>query len=232
MKACKGQRRCFPVNNAKFLKTCILKNICERLLLKISTSVTNLPKEVIPEFYYPFKHFGILNFAMAEWLFCQSFFSLKHDFFITHTKRDVIISPSLRLLLKVWICWRCQNRIEKYYYHDQGRSKTPSNQAFEGVKFMTIVNASDIFGKFFDVKFFVLQNVIPQNATAGDLSNTRVLFLVNKIYATENKHLLRCIYYSEPSCLTPERDFICLLLRVTWLVQFPMVSEWNLANLQ
>ena len=162
MKACKGQRRCFPVNNAKFLKTCILKNICERLLLKISTSVTNLPKEVIPEFYYPFKHFGILNFAMAEWLFCQSFFSLKHDFFITHTKRDVIISPSLRLLLKVWICWRCQNRIEKYYYHDQGRSKTPSNQAFEGVKFMTIVNASDIFGKFFEVKSFILENVIPQ----------------------------------------------------------------------
>ena len=43
-----------------------------------------------------------------------------------------------------------------------GRSETPSNQAFEGVKFMTIVNASDIFGKFFDVKFFILENVILQ----------------------------------------------------------------------
>ena len=27
---------------------------------------------------------------------------------------------------------------------------------------MTIVNTSDIFGKFFDVKFFILENVIPQ----------------------------------------------------------------------
>ena len=27
---------------------------------------------------------------------------------------------------------------------------------------MTIVNASDIFGKFFDVKFFILENVILQ----------------------------------------------------------------------
>ena len=44
----------------------------------------------------------------------------------------------------------------------QGSSETPSNQAFEGVKFMTIVNASNIFGKFFDVKFFILENVIPQ----------------------------------------------------------------------
>ena len=28
----------------------------------------------------------------------------------------------------------------------QGRSETPSNQAFEGVKFITIVNFPDIFG--------------------------------------------------------------------------------------
>ena len=42
------------------------------------------------------------------------------------------------------------------------RSETPLNQALEGVKFMAIVNASDIFGKFFEVKFFILENVIPQ----------------------------------------------------------------------
>ena len=28
------------------------------------------------------------------------------------------ISPSLRLLLKVCVWYRCQNRIEKYYHHD------------------------------------------------------------------------------------------------------------------
>ena len=30
------QHRCFPVNIARFLKTLILKNICERLLLNVS----------------------------------------------------------------------------------------------------------------------------------------------------------------------------------------------------
>ena len=44
----------------------------------------------------------------------------------------------------------------------QGLGETPSSQAFEGVKFMAIIIASDIFGKFFDVKFFILENVMPQ----------------------------------------------------------------------
>ena len=54
-------------------------------------------------------------------------YSLKHDIFIikklfhnmiTHIQWDVIISSSLRLLLNVWIWYRCQNRIENYYQHD------------------------------------------------------------------------------------------------------------------
>ena len=36
-----------------------------------------------------------------------------------HIKRDVVISSSLRLLMKVWIWERCQNRIENYYHHDE-----------------------------------------------------------------------------------------------------------------
>ena len=35
-----------------------------------------------------------------------------------HIKWDVVISSSLRLLMKVWIWYRCQNRIENYYHHD------------------------------------------------------------------------------------------------------------------
>ena len=72
-----------------------------------------LPMEVIPEFYYTFKAFSTQNFT----------FSLKHDIFIiknsftVHIKWDVIISSSLRLLLKMWIWYRCQNRI-KNYHHD------------------------------------------------------------------------------------------------------------------
>ena len=36
-----------------------------------------------------------------------------------HIKWDVVISSSLRLLMKVWIWYRCQNRIENYYHHDE-----------------------------------------------------------------------------------------------------------------
>ena len=43
-KACKGQHKSFPVNVAKFLRIPILKNICEQLILKISTSAANLRK--------------------------------------------------------------------------------------------------------------------------------------------------------------------------------------------
>ena len=43
-KACKCKHRCSPVNVAKFLRTPILKNICEWLHLKIGTSAANLPK--------------------------------------------------------------------------------------------------------------------------------------------------------------------------------------------
>ena len=35
-----------------------------------------------------------------------------------HIKWDVVISSSMRLLMKVWIWYRRQNRIENYYHHD------------------------------------------------------------------------------------------------------------------
>ena len=52
------------------------------------------------------------------------------------------------------------NRVICSQYPEQGRSDTPSNQAFEGVKFITIVNSYDISGNFFGVKFFILENVM------------------------------------------------------------------------
>ena len=54
---------------------------------------------------------------------------------------------------------------------------------------MTIVNASDIFGKFFDVKFFILENVIPQMPLS-------VIYL----------YTVRDLCYSEPGYLRPKRD--------------------------
>ena len=73
-----------------------------------------------------------------------------------------------------------------YIISYQGRSDTHSNQAFEGVKLMTLVKASEVFW----CQIFYSRECHTTNATVGDLSNTRVLLLVNKIYATENKHLL------------------------------------------
>ena len=72
-------------------------------------------RKVIPEFYYPLKAFSILNFAMMECLFFfQTYFYHKN----LHIKWDVVISSSLWLLMKVWIWYRWQSRIENCYHHD------------------------------------------------------------------------------------------------------------------
>ena len=71
----------------------------------------------------------------------------------------------------------------------QGRSETPSNQTFEGVKFMTIVKASDISGKFFDVKIFILENVTPQ-VPLSVIYQISASYFGQQDYATENMHLL------------------------------------------
>ena len=52
----------------------------------------------------------------------------------------------------------------------QERSETPSKQAFEGVKSMTIVNASDIFGKFFWDQFFYSGECHNTNTTLDNVS--------------------------------------------------------------
>ena len=59
--------------------------------------------------------FKAFNFAIMEcFFFSRAYFYHKK----VHIKWDVVISSSLRLLMKVWIWYRCQNRIEHYYHHD------------------------------------------------------------------------------------------------------------------
>ena len=79
-------------------------------------------REVIPEFFHPFKPFGIQNFAMEN-QFCRVtcfvkvfllFFALKQFYNVVHTSSQI----SLRLLLKMWIWYRYENRIEKYYHQN------------------------------------------------------------------------------------------------------------------
>ena len=60
----------------------------------------------------------VLFSVLLSNMFCGDFSVTDYCYFITHIKWDVIISSSLRLLLKVWIWYRCQNRMENYYHHD------------------------------------------------------------------------------------------------------------------
>ena len=86
-----------------------------------------------------------------------------------------------------------------------GRSEILSNQVFEGVKFMTIVKASDIFGKFFDVRFFILENVIPQMPLPV-IYQTRASFFWSTRLCNGKYTSARDLCCSEPAYLTPERD--------------------------
>ena len=72
----------------------------------------------------------------------------------------------------------------------QRRRETPSNKASERVKFITTVNFSDIFGISFWRQIFYSPECHTANTTVGDLSNTRLVLLVNKTYTIENNHLL------------------------------------------
>ena len=47
------------------------------------------------------------------------FFFSQAYFYQVHIKWDVVISSSLRLLIKVWIWYRCQNRIGNHYHQDE-----------------------------------------------------------------------------------------------------------------
>ena len=62
------------------------------------------------------KAFSTLNFAMTE-----CFFSLIHVFFSYHKKVHIkwdVVTSSWLILMKVWIWYRWQNRLETYYPHD------------------------------------------------------------------------------------------------------------------
>ena len=70
---------------------------------------------------------------------------------------------------------------------------------------MTIVNASDIFGKFFDIKFFILKNVIPQMPLSV-IYQTRASFFWSTRLRNGKYTPVRDLCCSEPGYLTLERD--------------------------
>ena len=57
-----------------------------------------------------------------------------YDIFIIKSYRikwDVIICLSFKMLVKVWIWYRCQNRLKKHYYHDGGQLAFHKNVNFK-----------------------------------------------------------------------------------------------------
>ena len=84
-------------------KNTILKNISERPLLKISTSVTNLSKG--GNSWYPFKPFSVLNFALtARFLcsmFCQDFLLLL--FYNTHQVKYSSLINMCSYIYGLWL---------------------------------------------------------------------------------------------------------------------------------
>ena len=63
------QHRCFPVKFEKFLRTFIFKNICERLLLKISP----LQKKLFIDFFHKIMIFLIITITFEVLKFLLSF---------------------------------------------------------------------------------------------------------------------------------------------------------------
>ena len=88
---------------------------------------------------------------------------------------------------------------------------------------MTIVNGSDIFGKFFDVKFSILANVKPQMA----------LSVIYQTFVTETKHLLGT-YAAVNQVTFHSKEIIHIFITYCDLVcSFCRdLSQSNLANMQ
>ena len=133
----------FPVNIAKFLRTSILKNICKRLFLQISISVTNLLRGGNSWILLPFKPYSILNlcnmfrqgFYVVAFFF-SNIFIIKKLFHNTHQVRyyhffivEVIVesvnliqmSKWNRKLLSTW--WRTIRFLQKSTYENTGQKE-------------------------------------------------------------------------------------------------------------
>lgn len=114
------------------------------VISKTSTSMTKLSKAGNSLIFYSFKPFIIWNFAITKRFFRGTYFikvfllllffsetallfilnfyhALKSCLimeFTNHIRLDIIISLWLSLSLKLWIWYRRENKVEKFYNHD------------------------------------------------------------------------------------------------------------------
>ena len=86
------------------------------------------------------------------------------------------IFKTLKYLLKLFHHQQQQHVVQKSltlrWIHLQGRSKTPSNQAFEGVKFITIFSIEIVW----PLKFLILKNDICRCRRQWSIKYTRFSF--------------------------------------------------------
>ena len=80
------QHRCFPVKIAKFLRTSILKNICDRLLLKISS----LQKKLYIDFFHKIMTFIIITIIFEALKFLLSFCAVFANLFYKNIRSSLL----------------------------------------------------------------------------------------------------------------------------------------------
>ena len=80
------QHRCFPVKLATFLRTSILKNICEQLVAKIST----LQKKLFINFFNKIMNFVIITITFQTLKFLLSFCAVFANLFYKNIRSSLL----------------------------------------------------------------------------------------------------------------------------------------------
>ena len=140
-------------------------------------------QHVLPRFFC--YYFFLSNTTFLSWKSC----------FIGHIKWDVIISSSLRLLLNVWIWYRCQNRIVNYYHHDgeqlgfyKNTNPYENTEQNEGCSFNFILQVKETKNKKRRILIYLTKTSLERTSNA--ISGWRKLTLMSsnrtgKLKATE-----------------------------------------------
>ena len=103
----KLQHSCFPVNIAKFLRTPILKNICERLLLDLSYLSNTFQRHFLLHFWIRFGIFCLKLFYLAPCIitklhaFLNFPFKTRWDFFSDVNKCQFLNNQNRKPVIKL-----------------------------------------------------------------------------------------------------------------------------------
>ena len=130
-------------------------------------------------------YFFLSNTTFLSWKSC----------FIAHIKWDVIISSSLRLLLNVWIWYRCQDRIENCYHHDgeqlgfyKNTNPYENTEQNEGCSFNFILQVKETKNKKRRILIYLTKTLLERTSNAISVQRKLTWMSSNrtgKLQATE-----------------------------------------------